>query len=177
MPFEDAKLMVNLAEPHRVKTLLDPFAGGGGILCAARRANAASRLISADIEAALAPGLEMYSDEHYACDAKDLPSIYRNAAIDAIVTEVPFSQDYTENVVAAFARLDGIVDKDGIIILMCHAVQSVQIGGALRKLGYSNLFALAIDRKGVSAEISAWMKNPECCVLPRDYIAAALTVV
>lgn len=101
LPPKLARIMVNLAEPPRGGTLLDPFCGGGTVLMEATLATGAARLIGSDIDATqisnakrnlawlvdrriLKPDIAKRIEWHRA-DARDLPPTV--AGVDCVVTE------------------------------------------------------------------------------------------
>ena len=67
----DARLLVNLVHASEGATFLEPFAGVGGIVLDAL--DSGYRVISADIDPILRPGLERLGSTHYVADARCLP--------------------------------------------------------------------------------------------------------
>ena len=172
LPLEDARLMVNLVSPANISRLLDPFAGGGGIIHAAKCINATLHLISVDIDRTVEPGLKMYAHEHHTCDARDLKL---GAPVDAIVTEVPFSPAYTGIIIEALQHLGQYLADDGRLVIMCHTDQFPALSGALQ--GLYPIFYRDIDRKGTATTISYWTKSREFYEAMQEYIMALREIV
>ena len=165
LPLEDARLMVNLVSPKDIYRLLDPFAGGGGILLAAKHVDESLYLTSADIDRVVEPGLKMYAHEHHTCDARELVI---DGQVDAIVTEVPFSTAYTDIIIDALDNVIQYLADDGRLVLMCHMDQFLMIGGALPEL--YPIFYKDIDRKGTPITISYWTKSREFYESMQGYV-------
>ena len=156
LPLEDAKLMVNLVKPMSIRTLMDPFAGGGGILHAAKLINPSLYLISADIDKLLEPGLSMYADKDYSCNARKVD--LGDKKVDPVVTEIPFSENYTPVAIEAFYNLLPNLSDNGKLLVMCHAGQTNHIKKNMEK---SNLFLIVdkkVNRKGTPVNILLWSK-------------------
>jgi len=163
LPQEDARLMANLASPLSITSLLDPFAGGGGIIHAAKCANRTLHLISADIDPTVEPGLKMYATVHHTCDARDLKL---DTPVDAIVTEVPFSMAYVDIVNDALGHLTQFLTNQGRLVLMCHQDQFPRIN-----TGLYPIYHREINRKGTPITISYWTKDKSFHEASREYIA------
>ena len=167
LPLEDARLMVNLVSPKNIYRLLDPFAGGGGIIHAAKTIDGSLHLTSADIDRIVEPGLKMYAHEHYTCDARELEL---EIPVDAIVTEVPFSAAYTGIIVEALGHLTQYLTEDGRLVVMSHTDQFLMLGSSMPEL--YPIFYKDIDRKGTPTTISYWTKSQEFYESMQDYILA-----
>jgi len=165
LPLEDARLMANLASPVDINKLLDPFAGGGGIICAAKRVNPSLHLISADIDSTIEPGLKMYATEHHTRDARFLRL---DSQVDAIVTEVPFGMAQVEMISQA---LDNLLQYlTGRLVLMCHQDQFSKLGKALT--GLFPIYHNQVNRKGTPIVISYWTKDHSLFESTKEYISA-----
>jgi len=167
LPLEDARLMANLALPLKIKRLLDPFAGGGGIIHAAKCVNEDLHLISADVDRTVEPGLKLYATQHHTCDARELKL---DEPIDAIVTEVPFSMAYTDIIIEAICYLAKYLTSDGRLILMCHRDQFLLISTALT--GLFPVYYRELDRKGTPITISYWTKDKAFYEATKGYATA-----
>ncbi len=167
LPLEDARLMVNLAEPYRIKKLLDPFAGGGGIIHAARDINNTLYRISIDIDRTLEPGLRIYSDKHYICDSREADILEK--PVDAIVTEVPFSANYSETIIQVFYHLSEAVSESGKILCMCHIDQFPAIKAAWLHMGYYLLIGKEVNRKGTPVVVSLLSRDTAYYKRTKDY--------
>ncbi|HZD00566.1 MAG TPA: hypothetical protein VFA46_10365, partial [Actinomycetes bacterium] len=87
LPVPDARMLVNLAGPPR-GTLLDPFAGAGGI--ALEACEAGWTVVTADLDPVLRFGLAAVGALHLVGDARRLP--LRAGSVDAVVTEPPYDR-------------------------------------------------------------------------------------
>ena len=122
--------MVNLADPHQAKVLMDSFAGSGGILHAARHYPSLV-LISSDYDPILEPGLQAYADRHYPMDARAVE--LDGAEIDALVTEVPFSANATNEVAQAFIHLSRFLKKNAELSLCAPGINTTGSNNAWRR--------------------------------------------
>lgn len=175
LPLEDARLMVNLVDPYSIKSILDPFAGSGGIIYSARHIRSSLYLISADIDKIIEPGLKIYSDAHYTRDARKLD--IKEGIVDAIVTEIPFSPNYTKIVIQALYNLTQYLSENGKVLFMCHIDQFSKIKNALRSMGFYLLIHKEVNRKGTSVFISLWSKNREFYESSQEYFQVLKTVL
>jgi len=157
LPVEDARCMVNLSLPCRNKRMLDPFAGAGGILFEFGYIVPAGTMTSFDIDPVLKPGLEFYGSRHHVMNAADVT--FPPGSFDSVVTEVPFSENATDDIVRAFAKINRCLSDDGVFVVMCGKTQSEKIRGAMSELGNRLLFGHEIDRKGTAVEIGVWRKD------------------
>jgi len=167
LPLEDARLMANLASLAAIKRLLDPFAGGGSIIYAAKCANPNLHLISADIDSTIEPGLKMYATEHHTCDARVLEL---GNPVDAIVTEVPFSMDCIGIITEALGHLIQYLSEKGQLIMMCHQEQFLALTEALA--GLFPIFHKDINRKGTPITTSYWAKDATFYESSKEFITA-----
>ena len=193
LPLEDARLMVNIAgpeisgalpdpfaegafpDPSAGNVLLDPFAGGGSILHAARLAYERVFLISADIDKTLAPGLELYSDLHFACDARELD--FGDRRIGAVVTEIPFSPNYTDAVIESIMHIKDAMTRNGKISLMCGAAQFPKVERAFADMGFCHIISDGVNRKGTPVVISLWTLDSGYRLSLENYLTALRAVV
>lgn len=167
LPVEDARLMVNLADPHQAKVLMDPFAGSGGILHAARYINPSLVLISSDCDLILEPGLQAYADRHYPMDARAVE--LDGAEIDALVTEVPFSANATNEVAQAFIHLSRFLKKNARVIFMCAGHQYNRLKQCLETMAFHCFIAKPVNRKGTDVVVSVWYRCGEQAKRLRDF--------
>lgn len=157
LPVEDCRMLVNLTMPYTETTILDPFAGSGGILSAARYINPAVKLISADNDKALEPGLEKLADMHYTVDSENLE--IPEYGVDAIVTEVPFAPSITEKVGRILAKLSESINYNGKISLMCDKKQYRYISDILKESDLYPVIEEYVDRQGSNMAVSLWYKQ------------------
>lgn len=159
LPVEDARCIVNLSMPFSNEKVLEPFAGGGGIVYMYKYINPDIDITSIDIDETLKPGLEYYGAKHIVGDASKV-RITDN--YDAIVTEIPFSSNATEHVVAAMKNLYSNLTSKGIVVLMCGENQTEQISKCFEQdLNSNMLFSKKVNRKGTDVVIQIWTKNFE----------------
>ncbi len=157
LPVEDCRLLVNLVNPLAASSILDPFAGSGGILSAARYANPSIRLISADIDKVVEPGLKRLSDVHYTIDSSAEDIVEHDIA--AIVTEVPFAPSATETVGLALTKLAQNLSDDGQISLMCSEEQYPYLSAVLQSVPLYPVVEEYVDRQGNVMSVSLWYKQ------------------
>lgn len=157
LPVEDARCLVNLSIPYTQSRIIEPFAGGGGIIFMYKYINPDIDITSIDIDETLRPGLEYYGSKHIVGSSA---TVRLNETFDAIVTEVPFSPSATGQVVEAFRNLYNNLNEKGIIVLMCGECQDREIFNCLNNDLNSNLlFSKKLNRKGTDVIIQVWTKN------------------
>ena len=159
LPVEDARCLVNLSMPHNEKKIIEPFAGGGGIVYMYKYINPDIDITSIDIDETLKPGLEFYGSIHIVGSSAN---VHLSEKYDAIVTEVPFSDNATEQVINSFTNLYNNLTDKGIIVLMCGKNQSKEISDCFsRDLNSNLIFSRELNRKGTDVVIQIWTKNFE----------------
>lgn len=159
LPVEDARCLVNLSIPFCENKVLEPFAGGGGIIYMYKYINPDIDITSIDIDETLKPGLEYYGSKHIVGSSAN---VHLSESYDAIVTEVPFSDNATKSVVESIKNVYSNLDEKGIIVLMCGTQQSQEITNCLKEDLNSNLlFNKKLNRKGTDVVIQVWTKNFE----------------
>lgn len=159
LPVEDARCLVNLSMPFSEKKIIEPFAGGGGIIYMYKYINPDINITSIDIDATLKPGLEYYGANHIVGDSA---SVHLNDTYDAIVTEVPFSLNATPKIINTIENLYDNLTEKGIVVLMCGENQSEPISQCLgQSLNSNKIFSKKLNRKGTDVVIQMWTKNFE----------------
>ena len=159
LPVEDARCLVNLSMPFANEKVLEPFAGGGGIVYMYKYINPNIDITSIDIDETLRPGLEYYGAKHIVGDASKV-SITDN--YDAVVTEIPFSSIATDSVVSAMKNLYSSLNDKGIVVLMCGENQTKKISNCFEDdLNSNMIFSKKLNRKGTDVVIQIWTKNFE----------------
>lgn len=159
LPVEDARCLVNLSRPFTNNEILEPFAGGGGIIYMYKYINPDIDITSIDIDETLKPGLEYYGSKHIVGSSAN---VHLSDSYDAIVTEVPFSDNATESVIDAIKNIYNNLNEKGVIVLMCGSKQSEEISNCLKKdLNSNMLFIKELNRKGTDVVIQVWTKNFE----------------
>lgn len=153
LPVCDARLLVNLTGASEGDTILDPFAGIGGIVLAARATH--RRVLSLDIDPALRFGLAQFGARHAVGDARCLP--YRDASIAAIATEPPYDEDTLSMVVKSLGEMARVIQPGGRLTMLCAPAQA----DALRDQTHLPLklwLDEAVNRKGLPCVLLAWVK-------------------
>lgn len=155
LPVCDAQLLVNLSYPGRERTLLDPFAGAGGIVQEAVRSGL--RVISVDIDPILRPGLEYFGATHHVADIRQIP--LSDESVDAVATELPFDR-ITESLLApAIEQIFRVLKVEGRVALMSADWQADFMRKAVRPFPTATLLDYPLDRKGSSCHLFVWQKN------------------
>jgi hypothetical protein len=152
LPVEDARVLVNLAIPAYMDSMIDPFAGAGGIVCAARYINPDIKITTVDIDPVVAPGLAMYGDAHTISDAALVKLLEK---YNAVVTEVPFADEATASLLAGFDNIFSYLEPDGRVSVMCAARQFDAVCDYLQHKGMYVYCAYIINRKGTDVAIVA----------------------
>lgn len=157
LPVEDARCMVNLSIPARTERLLDPFAGAGGIVFAAKYINNDIDVYSVDIDPVLFPGLEYYGSRHFTADSSRIrfPETY----FDSLVTEVPFSRTATRDVIKSIKNLSSSLKRDGRLVLMSSIDQAPELKKEITDIGFYPYIMQKVDRKGTDVAIMGWTKS------------------
>lgn len=168
LPVEDGRCLVNLSSPYNAKMMLDPFAGGGGIVFQAKYLNAALDVYSIDIDPIVAPGLQFYGSRHAVGDARDIQ--FEAQQFDSIVTEVPFASSATDTVIQAIEHLKVFLKDDGQIVMMSGVEQAMMLDQFVRSIGFYNYVFEQINRKGTDVAIMAWTKSSEKVDKLKDFL-------
>ena len=150
LPVEDCRCLVNLANPSSMGTMIDPFAGAGGIICAVRFINGSIRATTIDIDPILAIGLEEYGATHHVGDASQ---IFLNEKFDAIITELPFALDVT--ILKGLKNICGYLEAKGSVSVMCAPHQFNDIRKFVRDMGMYVYCEYQVNRKGIDVAIIA----------------------
>jgi len=110
----DARFLVNIAQLRPGATVLDPFAGIGGIVLECRARDV--WITCGDIEDALRPGLGEASQQRASLlDARRLP--FAAASLDAVITEPPYHRRDRAAVIASIPELARVVAPCGPVVL------------------------------------------------------------
>ncbi|MFW6026426.1 MAG: TRM11 family SAM-dependent methyltransferase [Candidatus Woesearchaeota archaeon] len=157
LPVEDARCLVNLSDYNFSNRLLDPFAGGGGIVYQAKYINKKKEVYSIDIDPTLAPGLLYYGSNHYTNDSSHIS--FEDDFFDSIVTEVPFSSNATVKIIKSIKNLHNSINMNGSLVIMSNREQSLSIKEYVNHLGYHQYMSQKINRKGTGVVIMAWYKS------------------
>jgi SAM-dependent methyltransferase len=158
LPTYDACLLVNLVSTaNKGRTLLDPFAGVGGIVLEALESG--YRVVSCDIDPGLLHGLSHIGAFHHVADARYLP--FQAETMDAIATEPPYSKQTEDLVTDALVEMHRVLKTGGRIAMMCADWQAERLRQTADSLDLENMLDLPIDRKGVDCVALAWQKSED----------------
>lgn len=154
LPVIDARLLVNLVRRDVGGTLIDPFAGAGGVI---REANCDGwRTISADSDPRLRFGLQQLSTHHIIADASRLPLVARS--VDAIATEPPYSSGSMATVLLAVPEFGRILRPARHMAIFASAASSRMIVEVGQANGFSCDMVESIDRKGTAVALCLFTK-------------------
>jgi len=154
LPVCDARMLVNLTFKGAGATLLDPFAGIGGIVREA--IDGGRRVFSTDIDPALRHGLAHLGARHCVADAARLP--YPEATFDAVATEPPYHREAEQAVLEALSEMARVVREKGRIAVLCAAWQAEGLRARAALAGLNAYVDAPIDRKGLDVVALAWQK-------------------
>jgi SAM-dependent methyltransferase len=155
LPVCDAQLLVNLVNPGPGRTLLDPFAGAGGIVQESIRVGLIPYTI--DIDPILTPGLVQMGSRHMVGDATNLPFPYES--LDAVATEPPFSAATRGWIIQALEEMIRVLRLGGRLAIYCADWQAEPLRTQSSLLPLQPLLDVPIDRKGSPCHILAWEKR------------------
>lgn len=153
LPVEDARLLVNLVATADTRVLLDPFAGAGGVILAAKARGLATA--SLDNDPALRLGLAQLGDWHVVADASSMP--FATASIDAVATEPPYDASALGSVVASIAEIARVIRPGGRAALLLASAQAGDVQRAAVKAGLTLELNSHVDRKGTEVSCLCWM--------------------
>jgi SAM-dependent methyltransferase len=154
LPVEDCRMLLNIAGVKAGQKMLDPFAGGGGIVYAAVKAGLS--VFSSDIDPRLQYGLRDYGSDHRVAPIEQLP--FADGEFDAVITEAPFDNNSTDIVVDGIAEISRVLSPAGSFVMMAADHQAAKIRDQALKLGFKNFADRNLDRKGTSVHVFAWKK-------------------
>ncbi len=151
LPPADARLVVNLALVPGCRRLLDPFAGAGGIVAAARRHGL--EVVSTDVDPFLRHGLAGLGARHCIADARRLP--FPTGCVDGVATEPPYAPELEPVVAASLGELARVTRPGGRICVFCSREQAPAVVAAARA-PLTPRGRFSINRKGTDCEALVW---------------------
>lgn len=154
LPPEDARLLVNLAAVPG-GSLLDPFAGSGGVAISALLRGLT--VITCDLDPVVRYGLSHISGRHLLADASRLP--FASGSLDAIATEPPYSPDADTIVCKAIAEGARSLKSGGRLAMLCAQSQTEALRKAAILAGLFLLLDCPINRKGTACTVLCWQKR------------------
>ena len=154
LPVCDARMLANLALQDDSDSLLDPFAGTGGILL---EAPSQTRTLSGDSDPALRHGLRQLVTLHCLTDAAQLP--YSDNSIPAIATEPPYNSSSTPKVADALAEMIRVLKPGGRIAMLCASHQGDPLRQAALRFALEVHVDSPVNRKGTECAVLVWGKQ------------------
>ena len=132
MSILDVRFLYNIAKPTLTDTILDPFAGYGGIVFEGRRRGFS--VVASDVDPSLSPGLSALTpNTYFVADARSLPLATHRA--DLIVTEPPFRTVHRQSVMDSIPELYRVLNPSGRMILLISADMCEEICTLFERLG------------------------------------------
>lgn len=154
LPVIDARMLVNLVATLPGATLLDPFAGAGGVVL--EGLTSGYRVLSCDVDPSLRHGLRALGAAHCVADAQSLP--FESSSVDAIATEPPYEPEADEAVVTALGEMARVLRPGGRIALLLADRQVGALRTRSASFGLRAFHDAPIDRKGTPCVVLAWEK-------------------
>ena len=141
----DARLLLNLARLAEGATVLEPYAGIGGIVVEARRRGI--RVICGDVDPALRLGLaELSGGLASVWDAGMLP--LRDGCCDAVVTEPPYLGSEHDAVAATLTEMARCVRPGGRLSVLVTRELAEKVLRAARGTGLACMETYELRREG-----------------------------
>ncbi len=157
LPVEDARCMVNLAIPSKIKKVIDPFAGAGGIVYQAKYMDKNIQVFSADIDESLEPGLSLYGAKHLVANSAEID--FKSHIFDAVITEVPFSLDALDDICNTLNNLDKHLHQSARIVMMFSEQQLKSIKKYVKMLNWYIVKSAHVNRKGTDVVVMLIVKS------------------
>ena len=161
LPVIDSRLLVNLAYRPEMRSLLDPFAGAGGIVVEALRRGL--DVSSMDIAPHIAPGLERFGADHTTGDAAGMP--YADRSFDGLATELPYSVEDPDALRRWVSEMARVLRPHARCAIMCSSEQrgmiqrDLDVRGA--ELGMDRCVAEYVRRRGTSVAVMVYTRTAE----------------
>jgi len=154
----DAKFIINISELNGDETIIDPFAGTGGLLieCLSRGIKA----FASDIDPVIRPGLAKLTDNRFAlADARNLP--FKDNIFDAVITEPPFSNKYRQDVLDSLPEICRIIKQNGKITFLIAQDMYNDIKNYMIEKGFSARRDFTLRRHGkLISRVITFEKKP-----------------
>ena len=159
LPVEDARCLVNLALPSKINTMIDPFAGGGGIIYQAKYINENIEVFSIDIDKSIEPGLVLYGSKHYVANSADIN--LDTHVFDAVITEVPFTPDALDDICNTLKNFDSYLSPHGRVVIMLSKQQVEVIKKCIKELNWYTVLSSLVNRRGMPVVVKVCVKSPK----------------
>lgn len=153
LPVEDARLLANLVAAAETRLLLDPFAGAGGVILAAKARGLSA--LSVDADPALRFGLAQLADWHLIGDASSLP--FASGSLDAVAGEPPYDPSALDTVLASIAEIARVLRPGGRAALVVASAQAIELRRAAADAGLTAELDCKVDRKGTDVSCLCWI--------------------
>jgi len=147
-------MLVNLVAAGRGTSLLDPFAGIGGIVIEALAGGCT--VASSDSDPTLQVGLTHLGAHHAVADARCLP--WAEEMFDAIATEPPYHEEAKPMVIEALHEMYRVLKTGGRLAILCVPGQAGVLRGEGISLGLTWYLDSPINRKGLDVVVLAGSK-------------------
>jgi hypothetical protein len=159
LPVEDARCLINLALPSKIRTMVDPFAGAGGIVYQAKYMDKNIEVFSVDTDKTLEPGLTHYGSKHYVGNSAFIN--FDDYTFDALITEVPFSLDALDDICNALINFDKYLCDSARIVIMLSKEQFRVIKKCVMALNWYITMPFVVNRKGTGIVIIVCTKSTQ----------------
>ena len=154
LPVEDARLLVNLVAAPDTRLLLDPFAGAGGVIIAAKARGFTT--VSLDLDPALRFGLAQFSNWHIVGDASSLP--LASASIDMVASEPPYDASALGVLLASIREIARVLRPGGRAAFLLASEQAAEVRHAGTDSGLVLEIESPVNRKSVSTRCQCWSR-------------------
>jgi SAM-dependent methyltransferase len=154
LPVADARLLVNLVTSHGGASLLDPFAGAGGVILEANSKGFTT--VSMDRDPVLRFGLAQMSSRHVVGDASALP--FDAGSFDAVATEPPYHESALDSIVASIGEVARVLRHGGRIAYLVASEQTTAVRSGGDRAGLTLELAAPINRKGLEVTCIYWAR-------------------
>src|SRR5215469_10022933 len=154
LPVCDARMLVNLVAAGPGTSLLDPFAGIGGIVMEALASGC--KVTSADCDPTLQAGLAHLGAQHIVADARRLP--WTAETFDAIATEPPYHEEAKPVVTEALREMYRVLKVGGRLAILCAAGQADGLRREADLLELKWYLDSPVNRKGLDVVVLAGQK-------------------
>jgi len=154
LPVCDARMLVNLVAAGPGTSLLDPFAGIGGIVIEALASGCT--ITTSDCDPALQVGLTHLGAQHSVADARHLP--WATGTFDAIATEPPYHEEAKPMVIEALREMYRVLKTGGRLAILCVPGQAGDLRLEGMSIGLRWYLDSPINRKGLDVVVLAGNK-------------------
>ena len=147
------------ALPSKIRTMVDLFAGAGGIVYQAKYMDKNIEVFSVDTDKTLEPGLTHYGSKHYVGNSALIN--FDDYTFDALITEVPFSLDALDDICNALINFDKYLCDSARIVIMLSKEQFRVIKKCVMALNWYITMPFVVNRKGTGIVIIVCTKSTQ----------------